>query len=850
MGQRQTSKHIAEKDYEKWGTLWAKGLSASGNWASYEINYDHKGDTLFVQSTTFDKTYILPKGTAGQFGAEAYYACVLPEAKLQLLNLVTGTIKVIPNVKRFDLVIRGKYIIALDKWYGQKSVLKVYTEKGILLDSIEGVTEYKLNEKKDALLFAASRNACYETGIIHFEKYEKQLLSSSCTGKFHQLSWQKNGRSLAFLAEIDSISKIQVAHFYNLDKHKTYTFEEAKVDSFRNSFSMTSPVPLVISDDGKFVIIPMFMSKRETLQHKDTVEIWNGNDKRLFPATQVSNSYGGPLIYIRWDPERGVYNRINSENLPSALLNRSMTHALISNADAYGTLPSYYPKTDYYSKDLLSGKEQLLLKQQSNDPNQIMFNPKGDKILYYKNKDWWVYDLMKESHLNITKSIATSWDNESDNAPHQFDVFGIAGWVNDGKSILLYDKFDLWEVAIDGSNYTRLTKGREKQIVYRISRAEYKGIIGMDLIRPTVNFDLSKDILLDVLSLDDWATGYALYNNKQGLSLLVYGAQKYEEIEKSKAGFVYTSEKFNEPPKLEFITRLNNSAKVLYQSNKQQYDYLYGKAELIKYKNSDGDSLKAAIFYPAGYDSSKKYPMIVHIYERESKLLHEYATPTMLNSEGFNITNFTLNGYIVLLPDIKFKLGNPAISATNCIVAAVKAVLAMNIVIPNKIGLIGHSFGGYETNYIISQTGLFAAAVSGAGLSDVIGSYFNLSENHDLLPDMWRYESQQQRMGKSLYADKEGYLRNSPIISADKIQTPLLIWCGKRDRVVPMVQSVTMYLGLRRLGKETIFLAYPNEDHTFSSPSNQIDLSKRIANWFEYYLKDDKSAEWISNGTR
>jgi len=848
VAQNLPGKHITEKDYDKWGTLWSKGLSKPGNWMSYEINYDYQPDTLFVQSTTFAKTYILPKGTDGQFGDEVYYACLMPEDKLQLLDLATGNIKVIPNVKRFDLVNRGKYIIALDKWYGEKSVLNIYTEDGILLDSVEGVTEYKLNEKMDALLFV-SRKARYEIGIISFSKYQKQVLSSSSSGKFHQLCWQNNGHSVAYLGEMDSVSKVQVVNFYNLDKHKAYTFEQTKVGSFQGSISKSDRFPLIIADDGKFVTVPMVMDKQEILRDKNAAEVWNGNDKKLFPATQLSSSNSGQLIYIRWDPESGEYNQITSESLPRIFLNKNMTYALISNIDAYVSLPSYYPKTDYYLKDISTGETRLILKQQDSDPNQITFNPKGDKVVFYKHKSWWIYDIKQKTHFNITKAIDAVWDSHGDNAPSQFSAFGIAGWLNDERSILLYDKYDLWKVAIDGSKYSRLTKGLEKQIVYRIAGAEYKEVRGNDLIRPSFNFDLNKDILLNVLNLDDWSTGYALYNIKQGVSLLAYGAQKYGEIEKGKAGFVYTSQKFNEPPKLEFIVGLNKSPKLLYQSNKHQQDYLYGKAQLIRYKNANGDSLKATIFYPAGYDVSKKYPMIVEIYETKSKEINQYCNPSLLNRTGFNISNYTLNGYIVLLPDIHYKLGDPAVSAADCIISAVKAVVAKGIVAHGKIGLIGHSYGGYETNYVITQTGLFAAAVSGAGISDEIGFYFNVGENHGMLPDMWRFESQQFRMGKSLYNDKAAYLRNSPIMSADKISTPLLLWTGKRDRVVPMTQSVTMYLALRRLGKKSILLAYPNEDHNLSRPENKINLTKRIENWFDYYLKGEKSVDWIAKGT-
>jgi dipeptidyl aminopeptidase/acylaminoacyl peptidase len=846
LSQGKSKSNIAEADYKSWGTLLPKALSTSGNWTSYQVDYDEGQDTLFVQSTKSDQIYIFPGGTDGRFIAEHYFVILMPNAKLHLLDLNSGTVNLIPSVKRYDIAAYGKFIITMDQGYGQRSMLKVYTEKGNLLDSIVGVTEYKLNEKTNALVFASNANNCYEMGIIHFEKYETQFLSNNYAGKFHRFSWQKNGRSIAYLTETDSVSKSQSVNFYNLDKRQHYKLDASiAIDLSEKGFEINNRSPLDISNDGHFVSIGV--STKKTLLNspdKNAVEVWNGNDNKLF-ATSLRN--GVPPIYIRWNPESGKYRPISSDSLPGVILNSKMTHALIFDSYAYGTIPAYYFKTDYYLKDISSGRMRLLLKQQSGAPGQITFSPKGDKIIYFSNKNWWVYDLAQDKHLNMTKSIHGLFDSESDDFA-QTNVYGIEGWVDETNSVLIYDRYDVWMVALDGSKSTRLTQGQEKKMVFRIASAEVHDENGKYLGWPNAHFNLSKDILLDVESQVGWSTGFATYNRKMGVRSLLFDQQKYEGIKRAKSGFIYTTQKFNEPPRLMFTGEPSRQQKVLYQSNKQQQNFDYGEAQLIKYTIEDGDSLKAAIFYPAGYDASKKYPMLVYIYENVSKTLHEFVNVTSLNSDGFNVRNFTQSGYIVFMPDIKFKLGDPAVAASNCIISAVKTVIGMGIVIPNKIGLIGHSFGGYETNYAISQTGLFAAAVSGAGISDVIGSYFNLNENHSLTPDMWRYENQQQRMGKSLYDDKAGYLRNSPIMFADKINTPLLLWTGKSDRVVPMVQSTTMYLALRRLRKKTIFLAYPGEDHTLSKPANQIDLTKRIASWFDYYLKDEKPADWIIKG--
>lgn len=239
--------------------------------------------------------------------------------------------------------------------------------------------------------------------------------------------------------------------------------------------------------------------------------------------------------------------------------------------------------------------------------------------------------------------------------------------------------------------------------------------------------------------------------------------------------------------------------------------------------------------------------MIVYIYEKQSRDIFQYVNPSRLNMEGFNASNYTTDGYFVLLPDIFFAKGNTGISAVDCVVAATLSVIAMGIIDKNKIGLSGHSFGGYETNFIITQTDIFAAAVSGAGVSDMVSWYLTLGWNTGQ-PDMWRSETQQWRMGKSFYADQQAYYRNSPVVHASKIQTPILLWSGKLDVQVDWHQNMEFYLALRRLEKKNIMLLYPDEQHVIFGMENQIDLTERTKDWFDYYLKNKKSSRWISKG--
>lgn len=241
--------------------------------------------------------------------------------------------------------------------------------------------------------------------------------------------------------------------------------------------------------------------------------------------------------------------------------------------------------------------------------------------------------------------------------------------------------------------------------------------------------------------------------------------------------------------------------------------------------------------------------MIVHIYEKQSHTLHQYSNPTLLNEPGYNFTIFTSEGYFVFSPDIVHENENVGLSALDCVESGTKKIIEMGLVDSKRIALIGHSFGGYETGFIINHSDLFATAVASGGIFDLTRRFLTFGVNMRM-PEMWRFSSGGWRMGKKTpFSHRQDFDRNSPLESVTNLKIPLLMWSGKEDTQVDPFQSMEYYLALRRLGKKCIFLQYPGEDHTLLEPVNQKDLSIRLLQWFDYYLKDQKDAEWIRAGT-
>lgn len=313
---------------------------------------------------------------------------------------------------------------------------------------------------------------------------------------------------------------------------------------------------------------------------------------------------------------------------------------------------------------------------------------------------------------------------------------------------------------------------------------------------------------------------------------------------KNKDAYLYCEQRFDLPPRL-ILKQDRGIGKVIFQSNPQHEKYLWGSSELIKFKNSKGREAKGILYYPANYQAGKKYPMIVHIYEKQSSLFHQYINPTFYSGTGFNPTVMTSKGYFVLYPDIQHETGTVGENTLDYTVSAVKNILGRNIVDQKKIGLIGHSFGGYETNYIITQSDLFAAAVSGGSITDLTSFYLNVGWALSI-SDMSRFQSQQWRLGKTPFEDPVLFAKNSPVANAATVNTPLLLWSGKEDWHTNWHQTIEFYMALRRLKKTGVMLLYPEEHHVLTKPDNQKTHSLKTLQWFNYYLKDDHSSQWIN----
>src|SRR5690606_938144 len=346
------------------------------------------------------------------------------------------------------------------------------------------------------------------------------------------------------------------------------------------------------------------------------------------------------------------------------------------------------------------------------------------------------------------------------------------------------------------------------------------------------------DILLTFSNENGSKNGLAVIQGGR-LIELYKDSVKLSKVVRSEKFVSFTTEKSNRPPLLKVMDIQKKSLKEVYQSNKMHLIDTAAKSEYISWTNTDGCKRGVIVRFPTKYDPAKKYPTIFNVYERKYPEQHNYQSEYDLSAGGFTNSLYTNDEYFVVEPDIYYELGKPGFSALQCVMEVLEELEKRYPIDVDRLGIFGHSFGGYETNFIITQTNRFKAAVSGSGVADLTSWYLTVDWN-SRKPSMWRLENFQFRMNSSLFENYQGYLDNSPVYHSKNIETPLLLWAGQKDYNVDWQQSVTMYLAMKRQRKKAELLLYPNESHVITNPLHKKDLNIKVKNWFDYYLKQER----------
>ena len=268
--------------------------------------------------------------------------------------------------------------------------------------------------------------------------------------------------------------------------------------------------------------------------------------------------------------------------------------------------------------------------------------------------------------------------------------------------------------------------------------------------------------------------------------------------------------------------------------------------ELYQWTAFDGTQLDGLLYKPEDFDANKKYPVLCYFYERDSETLYEHIQVQPMWSI-INIPFFVSRGYVVFVPDIVYHSGIPGECAYNCVVSGAQSLWQFPWIDRENMAIQGQSWGGYQVAYLITRTSMFKAAGAGAPVSNMTSAYGGIRWDSGM-SRQFQYEQTQSRIGRDLWNGIELYMENSPLFKLPNVTTPVLIMHNDNDGAVPWYQGIEMFMGLRRLGKPAWLLEYNDEAHNLRQRRNRKDLSIRLQQFFDHYLKGEPMPAWMSQG--
>jgi dienelactone hydrolase len=838
-------KKLQPDEYKQWHNLGIGEVSLKANRLFYYLFSDYALDTLVISPLGKGATRKIPGGKQASFLAFQDRLLYEIEDSLVIENGNGDELKVYRPVKGLQILQDGRFLLlSPEPFYkaGEKDITIVnmedFSEK-----SIKGVLTLSVDHKEKMIAFGTRNEGYMAINIFELNNWQEHVARLLNRGVYANLQWSTDDRSLVFLqiphepdktdltlCYIPDVSTPEILNNFNLSE--ILNTDALEVSTYSRDFPM-------VSEDKKRIIL-MVKQAAETMCDSTDVEVWGANATRLYPYRN------------RNVPE--ILSKLASLDLATkklkVLTSPTESEPIIAsngryviNIDKSGYLPAYKYGNHYADiriSDLQQNKDLLIEEKLSVYP-LIMFTPDGNSVLYCKKGAWWLFDLETKSAHNISRKIP----NQLTQSLNCYSGISVS---NNRTFFFIFDQHDLWSVNVNDLSTKRLTNGKEKGIEFKFARSFY----GDHNMNELLEVDTEEGIFLQAWNRSTGETGYYKWTEKSGLEEIVYKDYKIDflHVLPQSKGYVYSQEDFNLSPEIVWKSAKTRQETIIGKSNLQQQYYQWGKSEMVHYKIKSGYrmydlELNAALFYPADYQEGKKYPLIVSIYEDNTYKLHEYQRPGVDRFIDFNQTDYTLNGYFVICPKLTPRQqGNPGHSMIKNLRAAVDYMKGTGMIDTSRIGLYGHSFGGYEALFAATQMQDFAAIVAGAGITDLVSDYFS-HRNLLLGPNFERTEQDQMGMQNTFYEVPELYLANSPIHYADRITAPILLWTGKNDNNVDWSQSVEFYLAMLRLGKPCTLLVYPKEDHVLDKPENLLDLDTRLKEWFGHHLKGEEEKEWM-----
>jgi dipeptidyl aminopeptidase/acylaminoacyl peptidase len=474
-------------------------------------------------------------------------------------------------------------------------------------------------------------------------------------------------------------------------------------------------------------------------------------------------------------------------------------------------------------------------------------SPKGRYYAYFNHdqKQHFLVDMQTQAEICVTCEVKNvNWQEDVNGQPLPAGPIDDLQYLAGEEEFVVLSEFDIWKYSLKTQKITCLSDNGDFPRKTRFSLNKWSA--------DSVYIDWKNTYAKGFNTLTKSSSIFTFDDHNGHLDFKEVYAANYSinTLLKSKNGkrIILRKMDVGSYPEISVLDSLFNDEKIISKTNPQQSEYNWATVDLIKWKAYDGSSLEGLVYKPEDFDQTKKYPLIVYYYELNSDNLHNHNAPRP-SASTINPVEYASAGYIVFIPDIRYKVGFPAKSAFNCIMSGTDYLLKMYPVDSFRMGLQGQSWGGYQTAQLITMTPRYAAAMAGAPVANMVSAYGGIRWGSGL-NRQFQYESTQSRIGKTIWEAQESYIENSPIFHLPNVSTPLLIMHNDKDGAVPWYQGIELYSGMRRLNKPCWLLNYNDDDHNLTKLANKIDLSIRMRQFFGHFLMNDPAPTWMLEGVK
>jgi len=864
--------------YQKWPSVGDAKISNNGKYALYWINNEPVGSqTLIISSTDGSWRKLLPGVPKGvpYFTRDSRKAIVkLSGDSLAIFTLGEIRTEVITHVKSFRITQRCK-----DDWFAYQS--NIPGEKCIIRNLQTGrsytwpnTIDYVFDEIGGGIILRVWAVTGKDSGqnLIWLDLFHGKS-STIWKGEKCNIYYYSFGQMGSELAFITGIARNGVLHSaiweYNSEREKANLLICDTSREMPADFSIANE-GLNFSKDGRkvFFRIRRVVNGSGILKRQNGVNIWNYRDVYL-QSVQLSGYSPSNLAKeccVNIDSRKMIILSEVDERLIFFEKKDNNQYVLVYKMPAPDAFYKGESRPSLFLESIVDGARVLVNRQfnfNSFKSYEPIISPEEKFVVWFDIDSlcYFSYEIASGAKKNLSRMVPTSVYDTDAARVGRYQPFGIGGWLQKDIRLLIYDQYDIWKVdpcaRTEPINITHFV-GQKKHIVFGIV---HSGISGASQV-----IDHPK-CTVSAYDRDSKANGLLVWNTESTIewdkSIMDSRSYWIERVGitghigyrsagrpiKALDAEVYLVKRMSasESPNIFVTTDFKSFYPLSAVYPEREYNWITD--ELITWKMSNGKFSQGILYKPENFDSSKKYPIIFEYYEKRSDELHEYIMPDFCH-DRINISSYVSNGYLVFVPDIYYEPGKNGAGVVNSIVSAARYLSRFGWVDSTRLGLQGHSFGGWETNFLITHSHIFAAACEAAGVSDQVSSYgeleFGTGLSRQELYEMFGQGSP-FGIGVTPWTASSLYIENSPIFFIDSITTPLLMMHCRQDVAVPFEQAVELFMGMKRAGKRVWLLEYDEGNHSLFG-NEARDYTFRMQQFFNHYLKSASAPLWMTRG--